>query len=58
MRLIIQAIDDFLYIFATEKCEGEIIMARPASVGPAHIIGAQRCMNSHFVSVCCFYSEI
>lgn len=48
MRLIIQAIDGFLDIFATEKGEGEIIMARPASLGSAHIIGAQRCVINYF----------
>ena len=58
MRLIIQAINDFLDIFSTEKREGEIIMVRPASVRSAHIIGAQKCMNRHFISVYCSYSEI
>ena len=58
MRLIIEVIDDFLDIFATKKREGGIIMARSASIGSAGVIGAKRFMNNHFVSNCCFYSEI
>jgi hypothetical protein len=54
---IIQAIDDFLDVFASEKGKGEIIMSRPAGIGTAHIIGTQGSVNSHFVSVCFYCSE-